>query len=188
MLENVFSFSPRNTTVSWVSLISCYIMSEYLNLFGKKILVYSIFQPSNRYIYIWGASIIDIRRFCFDGIVEWVDLAFRSDSVDLISFRLLFMSSLNSISVVVFNLTSFFTPHGFSAIIAKPEDTFSGHVCQSFRWNFCTSVVYPATTFVTSNGICSFISCWRAMRTCWISTTTGLLCPCHVSYTIYETI
>ena len=54
-------------------------------------------------------SLLTLSRFGWGGITGVVDLAFSSDSVDLISCRLLFMFSLNSISVVVFNLTSFFT-------------------------------------------------------------------------------
>ena len=54
-------------------------------------------------------SLLTLSKFGWGGITGVIDLAFRSDSVDLISCRLLFMFSLNYISVVFFNLTSFFT-------------------------------------------------------------------------------
>ena len=100
-------------------------------------------------------SLFILSSFGWGGIIDVVDLAFRSDSVDLISCRMLFV-------FLEFHLCGCLQSHklqGFSVFIAKPEDAYGGHVCQRFSWNLCACVVYPATTFVASNRIFGFINC-----------------------------
>ena len=103
----------------------------------------------------WELSLLTLRSFGWDGIIEVVDLAFRSDSVDLISCRLLFV-------FLEIHLCGCLQSHklqGFSVFIAKPEDAFVGHLCQRFSWSLCACVVYPATTFVAPNRVFGFINC-----------------------------